>query len=270
MYTSDLTPTFLHSSTFSTGHDILYNNLRRLTKVTEVTILLDFSDNEALGFLPDHLVIQEQAGVDISAYKNSKSRAIKYNAALAAQIALVEAVTLHLPHLQSLIIELGGSMASFSPWTRLQMVSDYLLNKLGGLHLRNICARICEDSTYHYWSCLDDTAVDFMKRTMGAWVLNVFITSLPGRHLPSAIFANFSMGCTFNTNMKIAGLEGYVLEKCVELRLLCEEKVEEEEIRAVDNILHKMPTLGWGLNEVTMPKVSQSFAHFNFINLSLF
>ena len=99
--------------------------------------MLQHADREALGFLPYHLVLQEQDGVDISAYKNFKGIE-EGDAHLAAQIALVEAITIHLPKLESLIIDLAGSMASFSPWINSQMVSDYLTSKIEKGELRNI------------------------------------------------------------------------------------------------------------------------------------
>ena len=196
----------------------------RLTGVTRVTIALQHVDPEAFGFLPDHLYVQEQQGVDISSFRNSPSRGWKRDAHLATQICLVEAVTTRLPNLESLIIDLDGSMASFSPWLSDAMVSDYLTSKIGG-HLRHICARVCRENsllqysspqfTFHYWSCLDDTAVDFLKTTTnGALVLDVDIRSAPGGQLPSAVFDVMSRGCKFTTNLS---LEGLVLEKCAEL-----------------------------------------------------
>ena len=221
--------------------------------------MLQHADREALGFLPYHLVLQEQDGVDISVYKTSPSRGWRRDAHLAAQISMVEAITIHLPKLESLIIDLGGSMASFSPWLNCQKVSDYLTSKIEKGELRNICARVCRGSpefTFHYWSRLDDTAVDFLKTTTnGAHVLDVFITGLPGGQLPPAVFDILSRGCIFYTNLKIGGLEGLVLEKCGELGILSEGEVEEKEIFTANAILNMMPRGGCGLHMATMPKV---------------
>ena len=164
----------------------------RLTGVRSVTVQLVFNNREHLGFLPHHVVVQERAGVDISAIKNSRVRGWKRDAAIAADISLVEAVILHLPNVANLTIDLGGSMASLSPWTNSTMVDEYLFNLIEGRRLRNICARMVHKegptTRYHYWTCLDESAEDFIKSTMAALVLDVFITSLPGRHLPPAIF----------------------------------------------------------------------------------
>ena len=182
----------------------------RLTWVRSVTIRIEHKDEEAVGLLPRHLVDQEQAGVD------SRARVWKMGAHTVCQSFLVEAVTNHLPHLESLIIDLCGPFADFSPWTRSQATSDYLTSKIGGL--RNICARTLRlsptpEGTFYYWSCLDDTAVDFVKTTTnGAIAIDVFVTSLPGGRLPPAIFDHMSRRLTFNTNTNIAGLEGLLLE----------------------------------------------------------
>ena len=131
----------------------------RLTWVRSVTIRIEHKDEEAVGLLPRHLVDQEQAGVD------SRARVWKMGAHTVCQSFLVEAVTNHLPHLESLIIDLCGPFADFSPWIRSQATSDYLTSKIGGL--RNICARTLNPHftgpTFYYWSCLDNTAVDFVK-----------------------------------------------------------------------------------------------------------
>ena len=238
----------------------------RLSGVTRVTIALQHGDREALGFLPYHLVVQEHEGVDISAYKNSPRRGWVRNAHLAWQMSLVEAITVHLPKLESLIIDLEGSMASLSPWLSDQMVGDYLTSKIGlHLRLRHICARVCEGSrspqilqgTFQYWSLLDDTAVDFIKTTTNGAIMVLFVDiyGLPGGQLPPAVFDIVSSRCIFNTNLKITGLEGLVLEKCAELGMLWKGEVEEKEIAAADTILNMMPRVGCGLYEVTMPKV---------------
>ena len=79
-----------------------------------------------------HLVVQEQeAGVDISACRNPRARGWKMGAHIFAQCFLVEAVTNHLPHLESLIIDLSGPYADCSPWTRSREASDYLTSKIG-------------------------------------------------------------------------------------------------------------------------------------------
>ena len=141
------------------------------------------------------------------------------------------------------------------------MVSDYLTSKIGGLHLRNICARTLYSeysNTFYFWSCLDDTAVDFVKTaTDGAIVLHVLITSLPGSHLSPAVFDSFSPtpNLTFYTTIPLAGLEGLELEKCGELGLLSKEEAEEKEIKAADAILTKMSSGRCNLYEVTMAKV---------------
>ena len=113
--------------------------------------------------------------------------------------------------------------------------------------------------TFYYWSCLDDTAVDFVKTTTkDALVLDVFVTSLPGRKIPPAIFDHMTRRLTFNTNTDIAGLERLLLEKCEELGMLCKDEVEE--IAAADTILTVMSSRrcgldGYRLDEVTMRKV---------------
>ena len=249
----------------------------RLTRVRSVTIRMEHTE-EAVGFLPRHLVVQEQAGVDISHYRNRNMAA----AHIVWQSILVEAITNQLPHLESLIIDLSGPHVDFSLWTRSQPLSDYLTSKIGGLHLRNICARTLRlqlqgpplpsewgpqnreyipQGTFYYWSCLDDTAVDFVKTTTkDALVLDVFVTSLPGGKIPPAIFDHMTRRLTFNTNTKIAGLEGLLLEKCGELGMFCEGEVEEKEIAAADTILTVMSSRrcgldGYRLDEVTMRKV---------------
>ena len=236
----------------------------RLTWVRSVTIRIEHKDEEAVGLLPRHLVDQEQAGVD------SRARVWKMGAHTVCQSFLVEAVTNHLPHLESLIIDLCGPFADFSPWIRSQATSDYLTSKIGGL--RNICARTLRPDftgpTFFYWSCLDDTAVDFVKTTMNivpsschhANVIEVKVTSLPGGRLPPAIFDHMSRRLTFNTNTNIAGLEGLLLEKCDELGMFSKDEVEEKEIAAADTILTVMSSRrcgldGYRLNEVTMRKV---------------
>ena len=108
----------------------------RLTRVRSVTIRMEQTE-EAVGFLPRHLVDQEQAGVDISAYRKRHLP----GAHIVWQSILVEAITNQLPHLESLIIALYGPDVDFSLWTRSQPLSDYLTSKIGGQHLRNICAR---------------------------------------------------------------------------------------------------------------------------------
>ena len=90
-----------------------------------------------MGFLPRNLVLQEKAGVDISHYRNRNMAA----AHIVCQSILMEAITNQLPHLESLIIDLYGPDVDFSLWTRSQPLSDYLTSKIGGQHLRNICAR---------------------------------------------------------------------------------------------------------------------------------
>ena len=115
--------------------------------------------------------------------------------------------------------------------------------------------------TFYYWSCLDDTAVDFVKTTTkDALVLDVFVTSLPGRKIPPAIFDHMPRRLTFNNNTNIACLEGLLLEKCGELSILCKDEVEEKEIAAADTILTVMSSRrcgldGYRLDEVTMRKV---------------
>ena len=223
----------------------------RLTRVRSVTIRMEQTE-EAVGFLPRHLVDQEQAGVDISAYSTRNMA----GAHIVWQSILVEAITNQLPHLESLIIDLYGPYADSGPWTRSRVVSDYLTSKIGGLHLRNICARTLDQ--YHFWSCLDDTAVDFVKTTTnGAIVEDVFIGSLPGSHLSPAVFDNFSPtpNLTFNTTMRLSSLEGLELEKCGELGLLSKEEAEEKEIKAADAIITKMSSGRCNLSEVAMAKV---------------
>ena len=232
----------------------------RLTWVRSVTIRIEHKDEEAVGLLPRHFVDQEQAGVD------SRARVWKMGAHTVCQSFLVEAVTNHLPHLESLIIDLCGPFADFSPWTRSQATSDYLTSKIGGL--RNICARTLRlsptpEGTFYYWSCLDDTAVDFVKTTMNIvpsschrdTVMDVKVTSLPGGRLPPAIFDHMSRRLTFNTNTNIAGLEGLLLEKCDELGMFSKDEVEEKEIAAADTILTMMSSGMCVLYEVTMRKV---------------
>ena len=232
----------------------------RLTWVRSVTIRIEHKDEEAVGLLPRHLVDQEQAGVD------SRARVWKMGAHTVCQSFLVEAVTNHLPHLESLIIDLCGPFADFSPWTRSQATSDYLTSKIGGL--RNICARTLRlsptpEGTFYYWSCLDNTAVDFVKTTMNIvpltchrdTVIDVKVTSLPGGRLPPAIFDHMSRRLTFNTNTNIAGLEGLLLEKCDELGMFSKDEVEEKEIAAADTILTMMSSGMCVLYEVTMRKV---------------
>ena len=172
----------------------------------------------------------------------------------------VEAVTNHLSHLESLIIDLcGPAFDNSSPWFRSQAISDYLTSKIGGL--RNICARTLRlsptpEGTFYYWSCLDDTAVDFVKTTTnGAIAIDVFVTSLPGCRLPPAIFDHMSRRLTFNTDTNIAGLEGLLLEKCDELGMFSKDEVEEKEIAAADTILTMMSSGMCVLYEVTMRKV---------------
>ena len=225
----------------------------RLTRVRSVTIRMEGG-----------------AGVDISHYRNRNMAA----AHIVWQSILVEAITNQLPHLESLIIDLSGPHVDFSLWTRSQPLSDYLTSKIGGLHLRNICARTLQlqlqgpqnreyipQGTFFYWSCLDDTAVDFVKTTTkDALVLDVFVTSLPGGKIPPAIFDHMTRRLTFNTNTDIAGLERLLLEKCEELGMLCKDEVEEKEIAAADTILTVMSSRrcgldGYRLNEVTMRKV---------------
>ena len=127
--------------------------------------------------------------------------------------------------------------------------------------LRNICARTLHSdypNTFHFWSCLDDTAVDFVKTaTNGAIVEDVFIASLPGSHLSPAVFDNFSPtpNLTFNTTMRLSSLEGLELEKCGELGLLSKEEAEEKEIKAADAIITKMSSGRCNLSEVAMAKV---------------
>ena len=232
----------------------------RLTWVRSVTIRIEHKDEEAVGLLPRHLVDQEQAGVD------SRARVWKMGAHTVCQSFLVEAVTNHLPHLESLIIDLCGPFADFSPWIRSQATSDYLTSKIGGL--RNICARTLRlsptpEGTFYYWSCLDDTAVDFVKTTMNivpsschhANVIDVKVTSLPGGRLPPAIFDHMSRRLTFNTNTNIAGLEGLLLKKCEELGMFSKDEVDEKEIAAADTILTMMSNGMCVLHEVTMRKV---------------
>ena len=225
----------------------------RLTWVRSVTIRIEHKDEEAVGLLPRHLVDQEQAGVD------SRARVWKMGAHTVCQSFLVEAVTNHLPHLESLIIDLCGPFADFSPWIRSQATSDYLTSKIGGL--RNICARTLRlsptpEGTFYYWSCLDDTAVDFVKTTTnGAIVIDVFVTSLPGGRLPPAIFDHMSRRLTFNTDTNIAGLEAILLEKCDRLGMFSKDEVEEKEIAAADTILTMMSSGMCVLYEVTMRKV---------------
>ena len=187
---------FLCSSALSTTFNM--TTCFRLTWVRAVTIRIEHKwETCPVG----HLVVQEQeAGVDISACRNPRARGWKMGAHIFAQCFLVEAVTNHLPHLESLIIDLSGPYADCSPWTRSREASDYLTSKIGlrpqASGLRNICARTLHSdypNTFHFWSCLDDTAVDFVKTaTDGAIVLHVFITSLPGSHLSPAVFDNFS------------------------------------------------------------------------------
>ena len=232
----------------------------------------------AVGFLPRNLVLQEKAGVDISHYRNRNMAA----AHIVCQSILMEAITNQLPHLESLIIDLYGPDVDFSLWTRSQPLSDYLTSKIGGLHLRNICARTLRlqlqgpplpsewgpqnreyipQGTFYYWSCLDDTAVDFVKTTTkDALALDVFVTSLPGRKILPAIFDHMPRRLTFNNNTNIACLEGLLLEKCGKLGILCKDEVEEKEIAAADTILTVMSSRrcgldGYRLDEVTMRKV---------------
>ena len=182
----------------------------------------------------------------------------KVGATIVGQSILVEAVTNHLSHLESLIIDLYGPYVYASPWTQKKATSNYLTAKIGGLRLRNICARTHQYRTFHFWSCLDDSAVDFVKTaTNGAIVEDVFIASLPGSHLSPAVFDSFSPtpNLTFYTTIPLAGLEGLQLEKCGELGLLSKEEAEEKEIKAADAILTKMSSGRCNLYEVTMAKV---------------